>query len=491
MKKRIIPRIHLAAVALLLVSAPASRATIDGRHIDGFTAGSSATMNLTAIADHAGTGDGGSVLIWGLRPDSYPGFTSNTTDHHRAMYPGPTMIVNQGATVTVTLKRDPSIPINVSLVFPGQVVTASGGFAGKLTQESTSVTDVVTYTFTASQSGTFWYHGATRPELEIEMGMFGALIVRPASGGSLIPAPAKTTGGSFTGIAYQSSLTDTAWDREYLLLLSDMDPRVHTLLEFQGYSEDLSTDAGKALAEYLANPRLNYFFVNGRTAPDTLSDPDKLWLPVQPYNALVRMHPGEQILMREISAGRESHPLHHHGNHSLVIGRDGQMLSSNGGYADLAYSVFTTMAIPGKTYDEIFTWTGQFLGWDAYGPDSVHKHTCNGRTFAQGPSVASSNVNVAPSDFDPATFEYCPDHGKPIPVALPGNQELIFGDSFSGSPYLGAHGSMPPGNGPNNVFGGYFFMWHSHTERELTNNNIFPGGMLDMLIVEAPWVAIP
>jgi hypothetical protein len=29
-------------------------------------------------------------------------------------------------------------------------------------------------------------------------------------------------------------------------------------------------------------------------------------------------------------------------------------------------------------------------------------------------------------------------------------------------------------------------MWHSHTEKELTNNDIFPGGMLTMLIIE-PW----
>jgi hypothetical protein len=29
-------------------------------------------------------------------------------------------------------------------------------------------------------------------------------------------------------------------------------------------------------------------------------------------------------------------------------------------------------------------------------------------------------------------------------------------------------------------------MWHSHTERELTNDDIFPGGMMTMMIVEHP-----
>jgi hypothetical protein len=29
-------------------------------------------------------------------------------------------------------------------------------------------------------------------------------------------------------------------------------------------------------------------------------------------------------------------------------------------------------------------------------------------------------------------------------------------------------------------------MWHSHTEKEITNFDVFPGGMMTMLIVEAP-----
>ena len=28
-------------------------------------------------------------------------------------------------------------------------------------------------------------------------------------------------------------------------------------------------------------------------------------------------------------------------------------------------------------------------------------------------------------------------------------------------------------------------MWHSHTERELTNYYIYPGGMLTMMIIES------
>jgi hypothetical protein len=33
-------------------------------------------------------------------------------------------------------------------------------------------------------------------------------------------------------------------------------------------------------------------------------------------------------------------------------------------------------------------------------------------------------------------------------------------------------------------------MWHSHNEREITTNDIFPGGMMMMMIVDAPDVPI-
>jgi hypothetical protein len=34
-------------------------------------------------------------------------------------------------------------------------------------------------------------------------------------------------------------------------------------------------------------------------------------------------------------------------------------------------------------------------------------------------------------------------------------------------------------------------MWHSHTEKEMVNNDVFPGGMMTMLIVEHPSQLIP
>ena len=88
-------------------------------------------------------------------------------------------------------------------------------------------------------------------------------------------------------------------------------------------------------------------------------------------------------------------------------------------------------------------------------------------------------------------MEWCDDHGKAIPVTLPETLDLTFGGWWSGSPFMGGMGALPPGEGGLNPFGGYFFMWHSHAEKELTNFDIFPGGMLSMMVVEPPGTEIP
>ena len=84
-----------------------------------------------------------------------------------------------------------------------------------------------------------------------------------------------------------------------------------------------------------------------------------------------------------------------------------------------------------------------------------------------------------------------PDHGKPFPVILPNQLDLTNGEFWSGTPFLGQFGTLPPGSGGVNLNGGYFHMWHSHNERELTNDDIFPGGMMTMVIIEPPSVPIP
>jgi hypothetical protein len=135
--------------------------------------------------------------------------------------------------------------------------------------------------------------------------------------------------------------------------------------------------------------------------------------------------------------------------------------------------------VPGQTVDAMFEWTGEKLGWDIYGStlDGKPEHDCT-------PDANGYSTTDYP-------MEWCADHNKKFPVILPETQNLAFGGWWSGSPYLGSTEPLPPGEGGLNPNSGYFFMWHSHTEKELTNFDIFPGGMLSMMVVEPPGTPIP
>jgi hypothetical protein len=413
--------------------------------VDGVTG---TTFSLTAQEGNISIADGGSIYSWGYGIDG------------NMQLPGPTLIVNQGDTITITLSN--ALPVaagNVSIVFPGQAVAASGGVEGSLTREAPNGGSVQ-YTFTATNAGTYEYHSGTQPDLQVEMGLYGALIVRPSS----LPAGCSAA-------AYNHP--DACYDREYLYVLSEIDYDIHVAAQLQsGGPGPIVIPAGAYTSEY--------WLMNGRAGPDTMAEssiPGAGILPHQPYGSLTRMHPGERVLIRLVGAGRESHPFHHHGNHSRVLAHDGRMLLTDAG--SLAGPLlFTLPSTPGGTTDAIFEWTGKDLGWDMYG--TTDGHTC---TDNNGDGYADAG-----SDYP---WEWCPDHGRALPVTLPDLSSLTFGGFWGGSPYLGDPGSLPPGEGGLNPNYGFTFMWHSHTERELVNNDVFPGGMMTMLIVEAPWVPIP
>lgn len=408
-----------ALVVMMLLAFPAAALAF----IDGITS-PTGTFNLTAGKTHIVTPDANSILVWGYQNDG---------GAIGPQYPGPTLIVNQGDTITVNLTNTLDEP--VSIVFPGQKVTATPGtgIPGLVTREAPPG-GTVSYTFTAANPGTYLYHSGSHQDLQVEMGLFGALIVRPAGFNPLTPQ------------AYGHA--NTAYEREFLFLLSEIDPAIHELVEF-GRKNKVDTTA-----IHLVN-----WFINGRAAPDTMAAANAPFLPSQPYNCMPVMKPGERVLLRLLGGNKDLHPFHTHGNNFRLIAKDGVLQeSAPGNGPDLAVSNFTQRVVPGETYDAIFTWTGAGLGWDYTGGLDL-TGTCG----------STDPVNC-----------------KPFPVALPDVKELTNGPQWSGSPFLGVQGSLPPGQGTGNLGGGFFYMWHSHNERELTNNDIFPGGLLTMMMIVHP-----
>jgi len=537
-------QLFLALVVATLFLAPTAFAAAPG--ITG------PTFNLTAQPAYLNQPDGEAVYSWGYGCNGAPaGFAPTLTNQAcpSMQVPGPTLIVTEGTAVSVTLTNQlPTAAGNTSILFPGFTVTPSGGVAGLLTQEA-APGGSVTYTFTASAPGTHAYYSGTQGDLQIEMGLYGAVIVLPTS----VPANCTTgyhslnssarTAHAETDFRLSSAAYDhpgSCYDREYLFQWAEMDSRIHR----QALAQVTATVAsGVCATAGNAACRLNvqtepyhpaYFLINGRSMPD-LMDPNFAGeYPHQPYNANPHIHMGELMLIRTIGQGRWQHPFHEHANHVRILARDGNLqlsgsatpvtftsgLTGDTGVAARGLAgllMFNTDTTPGESFDGIFYFTGRGLNWDPYGHHPVSN---TGDPLATLGCTADVNGYNSGAPTAVNFMEWCQDHNKPLQVApfgdvaaggpatLPDPNVLTNGPWYGGTPYFGPdaslRASMPAcvaGTNPLNANcttlnpanlqlnpaneRGWAFMWHSHNEREITTNNVFPGGVLMMLLVDS------
>jgi len=392
----------------------------------GTLAAGTRTFNLVANTGYVQTPDGNSMFMWSYADADAP-------DNGQFQSPGPVLCATQGETVVVNLTN--TLPEPSSIVFPGQdsAVTPSGGTDGLLTREA-ATNGTVSYTFTAASPGTYRYESGSDTAKQLEMGLYGALVVRPDAASCPVVAG--------TGCAYGAS---TRYDpsREFLLLFAEIDPNLHHAVETGG--------------GYDINALHNrYFTINGRSFPDTVQDNDSLLLPTQPYGALVRIQPNNATstapaLLRMINAGAANHPFHPHGNHTREIAQDGRLVLAPGGDAASTEHFGETIG-SGQTIDYL-------LRWDNQATDS---------------SGASFN-----DDWNPTT--------NPFPVTQPNYRNLTFKDGntyYSGSPYMGYKGTLPTGTVSQNICGEWYFPLHSHALNEFTNFDEGFGGMGTLLRVD-------
>jgi hypothetical protein len=458
--------------------------------------------------------------------------------------PGPTLIVTEGQTVTVNLSNGLPTPAgNTSILFPGFVVTATGGQQGLLTQEA-APGGTVSYSFVASSPGTHAYYSGTQGDLQVEMGLYGAVVVLPKTipAGCSAGLPATNPGGNAAArVAWKESdfrlataafdHAKSCYDREYLFQWAEMDPNIHNaaLAQVTTLGSCTAGAPGCSLEVPTEPYHPAYFLINGRSMPDLMDANYAPEYPHQPYNGNPHMHPGELTLIRTIGQGRWQHPFHEHANHVRILARDGNMQLSATTTNDLAgLLMFNTDTTPGEAFDGIFYFTGRGLNWDPYGhrpnPNAPNPDSDPAASLPCTPDVNGYNTG-APTAIN--YFEWCQDHNKPLEVAplgdvagggpatLPDPNIFTNGPWYGGTPYLGpdatlrggAQGACLTNNGttsaanagtstctklqPSNIQAnpanerGWAYMWHSHNEREITTNNVFPGGMLMMMLVDS------
>jgi FtsP/CotA-like multicopper oxidase with cupredoxin domain len=540
----------LLAPALALFLAAAAHAAVPG--ITGGTggAGGGPVFNLQAQTANLNQPDGRQVYSWGygcggpggaVAPAGFAPAAITGASCPTMQVPGPTLIVTEGQTVTINLYNALPAPAgNTSILFPGFNVTATGGAPGLLTQEA-APGGTVTYTFVASSPGTHAYYSGTQGDLQIEMGLYGAVVVVPAADPT--GCPAAQVALSTANVAVKSSWGEadyrlahyaydhckSNYDREYLFQWAEMDPNIHNqaLAQVTALNGCTAGALGCSLNVPTEPYHPAYFVINGRSMPDDMDPNYAAEYPNQPYNGNPHMHPGEQTLIRTIGQGRWQHPFHEHANHVRILARDGNMQLAPDGTNLAGLLMFNTDTTPGESFDGIFYFTGRGLNWDPYGH---HPGDAANDPNASLPCIPDANGYYTVNSSPPAPvhtinyYEWCQDHNKPLEVApfgdvaaggpatLPNPNIFTNGAWYGGTPYLGPDATLRAGGTqacvsstgstaanqastcstlqPANIQAnpaserGWAYMWHSHNEREITTNNVFPGGMLMMMLVD-------
>ncbi|MEI8238253.1 MAG: multicopper oxidase domain-containing protein [Actinomycetota bacterium] len=439
---------------------------------------------ITAVDGYTSEPDGNAMYDWGF------------SDNSQFRLPGPVLCVHQGQVVKITLNN--TLPVATSIEFPGQdgvtygdgndpvgPVTDGHGKLLSLSPMAAATNGSQTYTFTASRPGTFVYQSGTDPQMQVQMGLFGAIVVYPNIRISPddvkgIPTDDPTVSGGISptgtihgtdGLPMSDGEASAAAadakcayesvdkpgtcdpqaifekDRENILILSEVDPGLH------GYMEQHKTDpAALDMDAYPGAYQAHYYMINGRSMPDTIAPNNAPWLPGQPMGALATVQPWDvhtnplDAMLRYVSVGVTGYDFHPHSNHEHVIATDASLMKAKTliGVDNNTEEKFNIMVAPGSTVDATFRWTNE----EGYSPvDGINKH---------------------------------------VPVQWPTGLNLTEGDFWSGSPYLGASGKLNPGILTKTQCGEYYHVAHSHDLTQVTNYGVTFGGMLTLIKVEPP-----
>lgn len=244
-------------------------------------------------------GAGGTVSIpmWGF---------FKSTDSGANWTPGPTLRLTEGETLTINLTN--SLPDPVSIVILGQqgILTPVSITDSQGRSRVTGFDSGSSFDWSNLKAGTYLYQSGTHAAKQVQMGLYGALIVLPQ-------APA--------GVAYSPSATNpgTAFDTEVVLLYSEIDPALHTP---PGFAQPLN---------YVPA----YYLINGK--------------PYVPGNTPQSAgNVNQKVLIRFLNAGLKTHvPMLLNAPYMRIIAEDGNLYP----YAKTQYSV---MLAAGKTIDAIW-----------------------------------------------------------------------------------------------------------------------------------------
>jgi hypothetical protein len=266
------------------------------------------------------------VTMWGFRL-----MDTNWTPlaGQSAQVPGPRLVVPPGEGLTVNLRNALPDPPGgqappISFVIPGQMASSGPVYfppadpnypdrVRSFAAEAVPGGGTVSYTWTNLKGGTYLYQSGTQPQVQVQMGLYGACTKDYAAG------------QAYSGVPYTA---------EVVLLYSEVDPALHAAVVGGNYGP------GKPVTSTMEyEPK--YFLVNGVGFPD-------------PATTLPSITMTDQVLMRFLNAGLETHVPLLQGIFMNLVAEDGNKslapAALSAPYPRHAYSLFLPA---GQTADAV------------------------------------------------------------------------------------------------------------------------------------------
>ena len=306
----------------------------------------------------------GTMALPAATPTTVNVFGYSTTAAAVTAPGGPTLVACAGTPVTINLYNgltaSGTAPAETtSLLFQGQPMPPDRvGIAPGATAKS--------YTLNVAQPGTYLYEAGLTPNAQHQtaMGLYGALVVRPASAG--VPV---------VGQAYGAT---TPFDDEAVVLTSEIDPKLN--------------NAANPAAFDMRTYTPTYSLVNGDAYPN---------------GTLISTGPGRHVLMRYVNAGILSHSMGVLGLNQTLVANDGSP------YLDARHVVAETFG-PGQTTDVITTIPAAATTGSKYAVYDASLSLNNGSTTGLGGMLTFLQVGASTATGPTSAISTVATAGAPV-----------------------------------------------------------------------------
>ena len=279
----------------------------------------------------------GTTTVQGVPMWGYANCTASFASCDPVTVPGPALSVAPGDATGLSVHLKNTLSVPTSLIIAGQAIAdptpvwtdgSSGPRGSDLTKRVRSFTHeaavgggTADYIWPNLKAGTYLYESGTEPQVQVQMGLYGAV----------------TKDADVGNVAYRQGATSVSYASQLTLLYSEIDPALHAAVSGGTYGPltNPPTYAVTSTLEY----RPKFFLINGKPYPDASLAP------------LATVTAAQGTLLRFINAGLKTHVPTINGQYWKLIAEDGNPYP----YLNNPRQQYTAFLTAGKTLDVLLT----------------------------------------------------------------------------------------------------------------------------------------